>query len=141
MTRFLLPLPEAVKLVLIALQHGHSGDIFVRKSPASTVKDLAQACLNIFNTKNKIINIGIREGEKMHETLITQEELVKSEDTGDYFRIIPDKGMDYDEYFIKGHVGKFPIEGYTSANTDQLTIPQIEDLLLSLSEIQEELKI
>ncbi len=139
MTRFLLPLPQAVELILFALEHGNNGDIFVRKSPAATVKDLAQACLNVFNVNNEIINIGIREGEKMHETLVTQEELVQAEDFGDYFRIQCDKNMDYDEYFTKGHTNKFPAEGYTSANTNRLTVPDVEKLLLSLSEIQEEL--
>ncbi|OGL46727.1 MAG: UDP-glucose 4-epimerase [Candidatus Schekmanbacteria bacterium RBG_16_38_10] len=139
MTRFLLPLPEAVDLVLYVLEHGNNGDIFVKKSPASTIGDLAQACLNIFNSKNEIITIRIREGEKMHETLVTQEELVKSDDLGDCFRLNSDKTMDYDEYFIKGHCDKFPQEGYTSSNTTKLTIPDIEKLLLSLREIQKEL--
>lgn len=140
MTRFLLPLPEAIKLVLFALEHGNNGDIFVRKSPASTIGDLAQACLNIFKAKKEMINLGIREGEKMHETLVTQEELISSEDFGDYFRLVPDKAMDYDEYFIKGHANNFPTEGYTSANTTRLTVTQTEELLLSLKEIQEELE-
>lgn len=139
MTRFLLPLPEAIELVLFAFEHGNNGDIFVRKSPASTIIDLAQACLNVFNAKNEITYIGIREGEKMHETLITQEELVKSEEFTDCFRISCDKGIDYDEYFTKGHASKFPAEGYTSENTTRLTIPEIEKLLLSLNEIQEDL--
>jgi UDP-N-acetylglucosamine 4,6-dehydratase len=126
MTRFLLPLPKAIELVLFALEHCNNGDIFVRKAPASTIGDLARACLNIFNAKNKIVNIGIREGEKLHETLTTQEELVKSKDYGDYFRIVAEKTMDYDEYFTKGHINKFPTEGYTSQNAKQLTISEIE---------------
>ena len=71
MTRFLLPLPQAVELILFALEHGNNVDIFVRKSPAATVRDLAKACLNVFNVNNEIINIGIREGEKMHQALVT----------------------------------------------------------------------
>lgn len=140
MTRFLLPLPDSVKLVLFALENGGNGDIFVKKSPASTVKDLARACLNVFDSNSDIVDIGIREGEKMHETLVTQEELVKSEDLGDYFRISCDKTMDYDEYFSKGLRNKFAEEGYTSANTTRLDVSAIEKLLLSLSEIKEELK-
>jgi len=139
MTRFLLALPLAVKLVLVALEHGEGGDLFVRKSPASTIKDLAQACLNVFQANNGILSIGIREGEKIHETLVTQEELVKSEDMNDYYRIRCDKKMDYDEYFTKGKSDQFPPEGYTSANTRQLNIPEIEELLLSLPEIQREI--
>jgi UDP-N-acetylglucosamine 4,6-dehydratase len=139
MTRFLLPLQVAVELVLFALEHGNGGDIFVRKAPAATIHDLAQACINVFQTKNEIVTIGIREGEKMHETLVTQEELVNSEEFAEYYRIYCDKKMDYDEYFIKGKEDKFPKEGYTSANTTQLTIPEIEALLLSLPEIQKEL--
>jgi UDP-glucose 4-epimerase len=140
MTRFLLPLSIAVELVIYALNKGNNGDIFIRKSPASNITDLAQACLNIFNSKQKIVNIGIREGEKMHETLVTQEELFKSEEFKDYYRIEADKKMDYDEYFTKGKDDTFPKEGYTSANTTQLTIPEIEKLLFTLSEIKKELE-
>jgi len=140
MTRFLLPLPKAVELVLLAIEHGENGNIFVRKAPASTIEDLARACLNIFKANNEIINIGIREGEKMHETLVTQEELAKSEDCADYYRIMADKIMDYDIFFTKGVTSKFSLEGYTSENTDRLTINQIEELLLSLSEIRKELE-
>lgn len=141
MTRFLLPLEEAVELVLFALERANDGDIFVRKAPASTVLDLAKACLNIFEEKNEIVTIGIREGEKIHETLVTQEELVEAEDFGDYFRVKCEKSMDYDEYFMKGRTEKFPAEGFTSANTNQLNVPEIEELLYSLSEIQKELSV
>jgi UDP-glucose 4-epimerase len=139
MTRFLLPLPHAIELVLFALKHGNNGDIFVKKSPASTMGDMAQACLDVFHAKNEIINIGIREGEKMFETLVTQEELVESEDFGDYFRIKHEKSIGYDEYFSKGHIDKFLSEGYTSANTKRLTISEMVNLLFSLDEIQKEL--
>ena len=140
MTRFLLSLPVAVELVSFALRNGNNGDIFVRKAPASTIGDLAQACLNIFNANNEIINIGIRQGEKMHETLVTQEELIEAEEFDDYFRLRCDKTLDYDDYFKKGHGDKFPVEGYTSGNTKRLTIPEVEELLLSLSQIRDELK-
>lgn len=95
--------------------------------------------MNVFQANNGILFIGIREGEKMHETLVTQEELVKSEDLDDYYRIRCDKKMDYDEYFVKGTSDQFPPEGYTSANTKRLTIPEIEELLLTVPEIQQEL--
>ena len=140
MTRFLLSLPVAVELVSFALGNGNNGDIFIRKAPASTMRDLAQACLNIFNANNEIINIGIRQGEKIHETLITQEELIEAEEFDDYFRIRCDKTLDYDDYFKKGHTNKFPVEGYTSANTRRLTIPEVEDLLLSLPQIRGKLE-
>ena len=140
MTRFLLPLSVAVELVLFALEKGINGDIFVRKSPASTMGDLAQACLNIFKVKNKIVEVGIREGEKMHETLVTQEELFASEEFDDYYKIKGDRKINYDEFFTKGHADKIPEKGYTSANTQRLSIPEVEKLLLSLPEIQRELK-
>ncbi|MFH1581648.1 MAG: polysaccharide biosynthesis protein [Pseudomonadota bacterium] len=136
MTRFLLPLSVAVQLVLFALEHAKEGDIFVRKAPASTVGNLAQACLNIFKAKNEIIEVGVREGEKIHETLVTQEELFSSEEFDDFYRIRSSRKMDYTEYFTQGHAGSIPKEGYTSANTQQLTIPEVEKLLLSLPEIK-----
>jgi UDP-glucose 4-epimerase len=138
MTRFLLSLPNAVDLVLYALAHGEQGDIFVRKSPASTVIDLARACLNIFGSKQEVIEIGIREGEKLHETLVSWEELVRAESMDEYFRVSPES-VEYDEYFSKGHRDGIPKESYTSENTKRLTISEIEELLLSLSEIQNEM--
>jgi UDP-glucose 4-epimerase len=140
MTRFLLPLATAVQLVLFALEKGQCGDILVKKAPASTMKDLAQACVNIFKVKNEIKEVGIREGEKMHETLVTQEELIASEEFDEFYRIKGNRKMDYDEYFTKGHPGKISQEGYTSANTRRLTLEDTEKLLLSLPEMQNVLK-
>jgi UDP-N-acetylglucosamine 4,6-dehydratase/5-epimerase len=140
MTRFLLPLSQAVDLVLFAIEKGSAGDIFVRKAPASTIIDLARACLHVFHSNNAIINIGIREGEKMHETLVTREELAKAQDFDDYYRILSDHSLDYDKYFKMGRAGEFPTEAYTSDNATRLSILQVEELLLSLPEIQEELK-
>ena len=139
MTRFLLPLPVAVELVLFALENGKSGEMLVRKSPAATVGDLAQACLNIFGAKNEIKTVGIREGEKLHETLLTMEELMNSEEFDQYFRVRGEKGIDYDDFFTKGHGDKFPEDGYNSANTEQLDVKDIEKLLLSIEEIKAEL--
>ena len=141
MTRFLLPLRQTVDLVLFALKNGDTGDIFVRKAPASTVFDLAKACLNVFDANNEIITIGVREGEKMHETLVTQEELARAQDFGDYYRVISDRLVDYDKYLLVGNKGDFPAASYTSENTTRLSIWQIEKLLLSLPEIQHELGI
>lgn len=139
MTRFLLPLPVAVELVLFALEKGNSGEMLVRKSPAASVGDLAQACLNIFNAKNDIRTVGIREGEKLHETLLTREELMNSEEFDQYFRVRGEKDMDYEDFYTKGHGDRFPEDGYTSANTEQLDIKGVENLLLSLEEIKAEL--
>jgi len=139
MTRFLLPLSVAVDLVLFALKNAENGDIFVRKAPACTMGDLARAATNIFKAKNEIKEVGIREGEKLHETLVTQEELFVAEEFDDYFRVKSDRKIDYEEFFTKGHAGKFPKEGYNSSNTQQLSVPEVEKLLLSLPEIKKAL--
>ena len=139
MTRFLLPLPTAIDLVLYALQHGKSGEIFVRKSPAATTGDLAQACLNIFKSGQKIQDIGIRDGEKMHETLISWEESIAAEDMGEYYRIRADRAESYEKYLSQGHADQIRAAEYTSANTQRLNVQQTQELLLSLKEIQAEL--
>lgn len=141
MTRLLLALAHAVELVAFALEHGGPGDFFVRKAPASTVIDLAQALLNLFNASNPIETIGVREGEKMHEVLVTREELVGAEEFHDYYRIFCAAKRDYDRFFTKGvNSARFRREGYTSENAPRLTVPQVEQLLLELPEIREELK-
>ena len=140
MTRYLLPLPVAIDLVLYALAEGENGDILVRKSPAATMKDTAQAMKEIFDYDGEIKVIGIREGEKMHETLVTQEELLKSESYEKYYRIKNLSTIDYDKYFIEGKITDFPREGYTSENTKRLTLQNTKDLILSLREIKQELK-
>jgi|WetSurMetagenome_2_1015567.scaffolds.fasta_scaffold253745_1 UDP-N-acetylglucosamine 4,6-dehydratase/5-epimerase len=139
MTRFLLPLPIAIDLVLFALAEGKNGDILVRKSPASTVKMTAQATLEIFNSKLGLKEIGIREGEKMHETLVTQEDLMKAESYDNYYRVKNLEKLDYEKYFSEGSINHFPKEGYTSANTQRLNFEETKKLILSLKEIQEEL--
>ncbi len=141
MTRYLLPLPVAIELVLFALAHGENGDILVRKSPASTVKDLADAMVEIFNHKAGTKVIGIREGEKMHETLVTQEELMKSESYDLYYRVKNLSTIDYDKYFTEGSASEFTKEGYTSENTQRLSLQETKELVLSLEEIKEVLKI
>ena len=139
MTRFLLPLPIAIDLVLFALEEGQNGDILVRKSPASTVEDMAKATLEIFNSNVGIKEIGIREGEKMHETLVTQEDLLKAESYENYYRIRNLEKIDFEKYFSEGTINHFPKEGYTSANTQRLSLEETKNLVLSLKEIQEEL--
>lgn len=136
MTRFLLPLPIAIDLVLFALENGERGDILVRKSQAATIETIANAMQKIFNSNVGIKQIGIREGEKMHETLVTQEDLMKAESYENYFRIKNLEKLDYDKYFIKGkRVTHFPKEGYTSENTIRLNLKETIELLLSLDEI------
>jgi UDP-glucose 4-epimerase len=140
MTRYLLPLPVAIDLVLFALREGQNGDMLVRKSSASTMKILAEAVIDIFNYKHGVKVIGIREGEKLHETLVTQEDLLKAESYEHYYRIKNLDKIDYDLFFTKGEFDKFPKEGYTSENTKRLSLSQTKELLLSLKEIQNELK-
>lgn len=140
MTRYLLPLPVAIELVLFALEHGKNGDILVRKSPAATAWDVASAMNRIFNYNKDIQVIGIREGEKLHETLVTREELIKAESYDDYYRIQNLMSIDYDKYFSEGEKALFPKEGYTSENTRRLNIEETKDLILSLADIKMLLK-
>jgi UDP-glucose 4-epimerase len=139
MTRFLLSLDHAIDLVELAFTKGGQGDLFVMKAPAATMGDLAQALLNIFKAKNKIEVVGVRAGEKIHETLATQLELARAEDLGDFYRIKDATSAEYEDFYDRGIAKK--INGdYTSENTKRLTIPEIEKLLLSLDYIKEELK-
>ena len=144
MTRFMMSLNDSVNLVLYALVNGKNGEIYVRKSPAATVGDTAQALVELFKYKNKIVDIGIRPGEKMHETLISLEEFRRTRDMGDYYKISPElPKIDSREYFFKGENKSTNtlVEGYTSANTTRLTINGVKKLLLSLPEIKKELSL
>jgi len=141
MTRFLMSLSEAVELVVFAFQHAEAGDIMVQKSPASTVGDLAQALLELFDAKNEIKVIGTRHGEKLYETLLTKEEYAVAKDMGNYFRIPADKrDLNYDKYFVEGDQKLSSEEEYNSHNTERLNVEQIKEKLLALEYIQEELK-
>jgi len=140
MTRFLLPLPVAINLVLYAIQHGENGDMLVKKSPASTIGNLAQAMINIHDHDKGIKMIGIREGEKMHETLVTREELLRSEENADFYRIKNLEKINYDTFFVSGKYDDLPEEGYTSFNTQRLTVDETMELLLSIEEIQSSIK-
>ena len=141
MTRFLLPLRDSVDLVLFAFSHARPGDIFVKKAPACSLQDLAVALKNIFKSNVPIKVIGIRHGEKLYETLVTKEEIVRADDMGDYYRIsLDDRNLNYALYFTKGDKKEMQLEDYHSHNTKQLHVKQVEKLLLSLPEVQEELK-
>ena len=140
MTRYLLPLPVAIDLVLFALENGKNGDVLVRKSPAAIVKHMAEAMIDIFKYDKGIKEIGIREGEKMHETLVTREELMKSESYENYYRIKNLSSIDYDKFFVEGKHNHIPQDGYTSENTTRLNLRETKDLILSLREIQSVLK-
>ena len=140
MTRFLLPLPVAIDLVLFAMANGENGDIHVRKSPASTVQPMAEAMRDLFKPDTEIKSIGIREGEKMHETLVTREELMKAVEYDDYYRIRNLEKIDYNKYFSEGKSVNVPTDDYNSFNTRRLTLDETKELLLSLKEIQEALK-
>lgn len=129
MTRFLLTLGDAVDLVLYALQHGGAGDTFIKKAPACTMFDLARAVKAMYNSKSEIKIIGTRHGEKMHESLISEEEMQRVEDCGDYYRIVPDaRDLNYNKFFSSGQ-NLLETQAYTSANTTRYDQEQVEDLL------------
>lgn len=141
MTRFLMSLEESVDLVLYAFAHGHQGDIFVQKAPASTIEVLAKALQKIFGSKNKIRFIGTRHGEKHYESLVSSEEMAKAEDLGDYYRVPMDgRDLNYAKYFVEGKKKVAFLEDYTSHNTKRLNVEEVKELLLNLDYIQEELK-
>jgi UDP-N-acetylglucosamine 4,6-dehydratase/5-epimerase len=140
MTRYLLPLPVAIELVLFALENGTNGDLLVRKAPAATVRDMAEATAKIFNYSGGIQNIGIREGEKMHETLVTREELMKAEEYDHYYRIRNLSQIDYTKFFSDGDSHTMPSQDYTSENTSRLTLAETETMVRELREIKVELK-
>lgn len=142
MTRFMMSLEQSIDLVLYALTNGKDGEIYIRKAPASTVGDVAEALAEIFNYKGGIKEVGIRPGEKIHETLLSKEEVFRTEDCGDYYKIHPEvPGMDYRKYYFTGQkeTGLLP-EGYTSANTKRLTKEETKNLIYSLEDIQKEVE-
>lgn len=139
MTRFMMTLDQAVELVLFAFENANQGDLFIQKSPAATINTLAQALKELFNSKAKLEEIGIRHGEKMYETLVTAEEMIKAEDLGDFYRIAADtRDLNYNKYFSEGQK-KISKGEYNSNNTHQLNVEEMKELLLKLPEIQSEL--
>ena len=142
MTRFVMSLEEAVDLVLFAFEHGSSGDILVQKAPACTIDTLAQATKELFdpNNKTEIKVIGIRHGEKLYETLLTNEECANAIDLGDFYRVPCDKrDLNYDKYFKDGDIQRNPLHEFTSQNTTLMNVAQVKEKLLSLQYIQDEL--
>ena len=141
MTRFIMSLEEAVDLVLFAFENGESGDILVQKAPACTIEVLAKAVTELFGPDTEIINIGIRHGEKMYETLLTNEECVNAEDMGDFYRVPCDKrDLNYDKFFTDGNKERVHLSEFNSNNTDLLDVEGVKAKLLSLSYIREELE-
>ena len=140
MTRFIMALEEAVDLVLFAFEHGVSGDILVQKAPACTIETLAQAVKELFGSKEEIKVIGIRHGEKMYETLLTNEECAKADDMGNFYRVPSDKrDLNYDKYFSDGDTERNVLTEFNSNNTEILDVEQVKEKLLSLEYIREEL--
>jgi UDP-glucose 4-epimerase len=140
MTRFMLPLRDAVSLVLFAFEHGKAGDIFVRKAPACSLAVLAEALQRIYGTRPGVNAIGSRHGEKLYETLLTQEELRRSEDMGEYYRVrLDDRDLNYTLYFNAGDKEQAAVQDYHSHNARQLSVEELSELLLSLPEVVAEL--
>ena len=141
MTRFIMSLEEAVDLVIFAFENGTSGDILVQKAPACTIETLAKSVTELFNPGHEIKVIGIRHGEKMYETLLTNEECANAIDLGDFYRVPCDKrDLNYDKYFKDGDVERNPLTEFNSSNTELLNVEQVKEKLLSLQYIQNELK-
>ncbi|MBK78290.1 MAG: UDP-glucose 4-epimerase [Flavobacteriaceae bacterium] len=133
MTRFMMTLDDAVSLVLFAFKNGNSGDIFVQKSPSTTIGELASVMKKIYNSKVKIKNIGIRHSEKIHETLLSKEERIVAEELENYFRIPCDnRDLNYNKYFFEGTKLKNKYDEYNSFNTNRLSESQLIDLLFSI---------
>lgn len=140
MTRFLLSLRSAIDLVLFAFGHAGQGDLFIRKAPACTVADLAQALKNLFQSEVPVQIIGTRHAEKRYETLATAGEIAKSEDMGEYLRVtMDDRDLNYAKYFTEGSQEESRLDDYHSDNTERLTVTEVEALLLTLPDIQREL--
>lgn len=141
MTRFLMSLEESVDLVLFAYKNGRQGDLFVQKAASSTIRDLAQAMVNLFKAKSKIQIIGTRHGEKKYETLLTREEMAFAEDLGDFFRVPADtRDLNYAKFFEKGEKQKKELTDYNSSNVKLLDVKGVEKKLLTLDYIKSEIK-
>lgn len=137
MTRYMMTLDDAVDLVLYAFENGNQGDLFVQKAPAVTLDVLADSLKELYKADNEVKIIGTRHGEKLYETLVTREEMFRSEDMGDYFRIPADaRDLNYDKYFIEGQTDISRIEDYHSHNTRLLNKEEMKELLLKLPEVK-----
>ena len=141
MTRFIMSLEEAVELVVFTFENGHSGDIMVQKAPACTLAVLAETVKRLFHAENEIRIIGIRHGEKMYETLLTNEECAHAVDLGDYFRVPKDeRDLNYEKYFEQGSTVRSTLTEFNSSNTRLLSVEEVMEKLLQLPEIQRELE-
>ena len=142
MTRFMMTLDDAVDLVIYAFLHGKNGDLFVQKAPAATLDVLAEALKQLYHADTEVKVIGTRHGEKLYETLVTREEMAKSEDMGNYFRIPADnRDLNYDKYFVEGQEEIAQIDDYHSHNTVRLDVEGMKALLLKLDLIRYDLKL
>lgn len=141
MTRFIMSLEEAVDLVLFAFEHGENGDLLIQKAPACTIQTQAEAVCELFNgNKEDIKVIGIRHGEKMYETLLTNEECAKAVDMGDFYRVPADnRGLNYDKFFKDGDEKRNTLTEFNSNNTRQLNLEETKEKIAALSYIQEEI--
>lgn len=140
MTRFMIPLTNAIDLVVFAFRNANQGDMLIRKSPACTMMDLALTLKKMFNSNSEIKVIGIRHGEKLHETLASREELAKSEDLGDYYRIRMDgRDLNYNKFTVEGGTKEAELEDYTSFNTQRMNIETLEEFLLTIPEVCSEM--
>lgn len=141
MTRFLMSLPESVDLVEYAFSQAETGDLFVRKAPAATIRDLAEALVELFDgSLDRIDSIGVRHGEKLYESLLGSEERAKAEDKGEYFKVPLDaRDLNYSLYFEEGEQRSQQLDSYTSHNTHRLDVDGVKRLLLTLPEVQKEL--
>ena len=141
MTRFIMSLDEAVDLVLFAFEYGQNGDILVQKAPACTIGTQAEAVCELFGGKKENIKvIGIRHGEKMYETLLTNEECAKAEDMGNFYRIPADnRGLNYDKFFKEGDETRNTLTEFNSNNTRQLTVEETKKKIAALEYIKNEL--
>lgn len=141
MTRFIMSLEEAVDLVLFAFEHGENGDLLIQKAPACTIRTQAEAVCELFGGKKEDIKvIGIRHGEKMYETLLTNEECAKAVDMGNFYRVPADnRGLNYDKYFKEGDETRNTLTEFNSNNTRMLTVEETKAKIASLSYIQDEM--
>ncbi len=141
MTRFMMSLDEAVNLVLYAFSNCNQGDLFVQKSPASTIENLVLALKKIFNAKNQVLIMGTRHGEKKHEVLLNREELFKAKDLKEYYKVpIDERDLNYADYFVKGDEPLSNVIEYSSDNTTRLNLDMMIDRLLCLEFIQREIE-
>lgn len=140
MTRFMMTLEDAVDLVLYAFENGHQGDLFVQKSPGATIQTLAQALLELYKSESEIKIIGTRHGEKVYETLVNREDMLKAQDMGNYYRIPADnRDLNYEQYFSEGNAGEAMMDEYHSHNTHRLDVEGMKALLKKLPVIREDI--